>query len=73
MPSRRATALVLGVLALAAGLPSCGGSKKYANEYEGKTPPAFVATESTWLNVEGSPTLASFRGKVVFLEFGFLR
>ena len=69
----RTTALVLGALAFAAGLASCGGDKNYANEYEGKSPPALVATESTWVNVEGSPTLATFRGKVIFLEFGFLR
>ena len=69
----RSAVLALGVLGLAAGLSSCGGDKQYANAYEGKRPPALVATQSTWLNVEGAPSLDTFRGKVVFLEFGFLR
>lgn len=74
MPAFRAFSLAAcAALALAAGLASCGGSKRYANEYEGKWPPALVATQSTWLNVEGTPTLDTYRGKVVFLEFGFLR
>lgn len=68
----RSLAVVLGAASLAAGLFACGGDK-YANTYEGKKPPALVATQATWLNVEGSPTLDTFRGKVVFLEFGFLR
>ena len=73
MHMRRSAARLVAVLVLAAGVSSCGGDKKYSNAYEGKKPPALVPVESTWLNVSGAPTLDTFRGKVVFLEFGFLR
>jgi hypothetical protein len=66
------------VLALATGLSSCGGKDGdaetvYSNRYLGGKPPALALAGTTWLNVEGSPGLEKFLGKVVFLEFGFLR
>ena len=64
---------LFAALGLAGALGACGGEKKYANEYEGRMTPPLVSDNVTWFNAEGSPTLASFRGKVVFLEFGFLR
>lgn len=73
----RPTSLALAALFLAApALSACGAKKhapEYSNSYEGQRPPALALADTTWLNVEGSPTLDTFRGKVVFLEFGFLR
>ena len=66
----------LGLLAMLAATSSCGSKDKtanYANSYEGRMPPALLLDGTTWLNVEGTPSLDRFRGKVVFLEFGFLR
>jgi hypothetical protein len=69
--------LASALLALAAGLSSCGGKdgveQLYSNSYLGGRPPALTLAGTTWLNVEGSPGLEKFLGKVVFLEFGFLR
>ena len=65
-------------LLLAAGLSSCGGKdgeseRLYANSYLGEKPPALTLAGTKWLNVDGAPGLDKFLGKVVFLEFGFLR
>ena len=74
----RSSRLIAGaVLALAAGVSSCGaktgdGEVLYANSYAGKKPPALALAGTTWLNVEGNPGLDKFLGKVVFLEFGFI-
>ena len=69
--------LAASLVALAAGLSSCGaktgeGEVLYANSYAGKKPPALALAGTTWLNVEGNPGLDKFLGKVVFLEFGFI-
>ena len=66
------------LVVLAAGLSSCGGKGGsiellQSNSYEGSKPPVLVLGGTTWINVEGSPGLEKFLGKVVFLEFGFLR
>ena len=65
------------VLALAVGLSSCGdegaGGPIRSNSYLGSKPPALALAGTTWLNAEGDPGLDKYLGKVVFLEFGFLR
>jgi thiol-disulfide isomerase/thioredoxin len=43
------------------------------NSYLGKTPPELSADKSQWLNAAGPLKLESLRGKVVWLEFGFLK
>src|SRR6185295_18591883 len=43
------------------------------NSYLGKAPPELVNAEAKWLNVEGPLTLEKLKGKVVWIEFGFLK
>ena len=44
-----------------------------ANSYLGKTPPELVSQKDQWLNPPEAITLEKLRGKVVWLEFGFLK
>jgi thiol-disulfide isomerase/thioredoxin len=44
----------------------------YSNSYKGKAPPELETKKEGWLNTEPL-TLASLRGKVVWLEFGFIK
>jgi thiol-disulfide isomerase/thioredoxin len=44
-----------------------------ANSYLGKTPPELVSRKDQWLNAPEAITLEKLRGKVVWLEFGFLK
>ena len=43
-----------------------------ANSYQGKAPPDLRSEASQWINSKEAPTLAGLKGKVVWLEFGFL-
>jgi hypothetical protein len=62
-------ALVLVVMAL--GFWRYFGPSPSPSGWEGKAPPE-LASGGTWLNANGPLTLASLRGKVVWLEFSFL-
>jgi len=43
------------------------------NSYLGKAPPEFANEGARWLNVAGPLTLEKLKGKVVWIEFGFLK
>jgi len=43
-----------------------------ANSYIGKAPPEIVSESAHWHNVKAPHKLADLKGKVVWLEFGFL-
>lgn len=43
------------------------------NSYLGKAPPELTNEGATWLNVPAPLTLEKLRGKVVWIEFGFLK
>ena len=44
-----------------------------ANSYKGKAPPELKTEASQWMNVQAPLTLAGLKGKVVWLEFGFIK
>ena len=44
----------------------------FSNSYKGKTPPEFKAKKADWLNWKNPETLKKLKGRVVWLEFGFL-
>ena len=43
-----------------------------ANSYKGKASPELVSDAGHWLNVKSALKLADLKGRVVWLEFGFL-
>ncbi len=43
------------------------------NSYLGKAPPELTNPDAKWLNVEAPLTLEKLKGKVVWIEFGFLK
>ena len=55
---------------LAAALPQ---DIQFGNSYLGKTPPELVSEKGQWLNSDDALTFEKLRGKVVWLEFGFLK
>ena len=60
------------ILVLAASALAADGKKIYSNSYMGKAPPELAAGEGHWINASEPLTLAGLKGKVVWLEFGFL-
>lgn len=56
--------------ALAALLPQ---DDKLGNSYLGKAPPELVNAKAKWLNTDEPLALGKLRGKVVWVEFGFLK
>jgi cytochrome c biogenesis protein CcmG/thiol:disulfide interchange protein DsbE len=46
---------------------------KFGNSYLGTAPPEIVSTKDQWFNAADGLTLAALKGKVVWLEFGFLK
>src|SRR5436190_381137 len=44
-----------------------------ANSYLGKAPPELVSQPDQWFNAPEATTLAKLKGKVVWLEFGFIK
>ena len=46
---------------------------QFGNSYLGKAPPELVSEKSQWLNSDDALTFEKLRGKVVWLEFGFLK
>ena len=67
----RPLAPVLLVAAIAVATAACGDDPVLA-ERLGEDPPPLATQGTTWLNVDAPLTLASLRGKAVYLEFGFL-
>lgn len=59
---------VLALMVLAAG----AAQDFSANSYQGKVPPELTSETSQWLNSKAALTLGAQKGKVVWLEFGFL-
>ena len=59
----------IGAALLAGLLLQEGG----ANSYLGKAPPELVSKPEQWFNPPPAITLEKLRGKVVWLEFGFLK
>ena len=43
-----------------------------ANSYQGKAPPELTSEAGHWLNSKEALKLGGLKGKVVWLEFGFL-
>jgi hypothetical protein len=60
------TLVLLGISVL------CAAQDFSANSYQGKTPPELTTEASQWLNAKAPLTLGGLKGKVVWLEFGFL-
>ena len=48
------------------------GDKLYSNSYKGQAPPELQSAKEDWINAPKSITLKELKGKVVYLEFGFL-
>jgi hypothetical protein len=44
----------------------------FSNSYKGKAPPEIVSEPGAWINASEPLRLEKLRGKVVWLEFGFL-
>ena len=66
---RAIPAVLLGSLLAAwvwAGTPLC------SNSYKGQEPPELVAAPEHWINTKEPVTLKGLKGKVVWLEFGFI-
>lgn len=64
------TKLLCAALLAVALLPQ---DRKLGNSYLGKAPPELTAEKGQWLNAPDGLTLEKLRGKVVWLEFGFLK
>ncbi len=60
-----------GLVILAVGC-SAADRKIHSNSYLGKEPPELEAVEGHWLNAKAPPTLKALKGRVVWLEFGFI-
>ncbi|HVR86223.1 MAG TPA: TlpA disulfide reductase family protein [Planctomycetota bacterium] len=60
---------------IAAAVLACvfAQDNKFGNSYLGKAPPELVAPKDQWLNAPEGLKLGKLRGKVVWLEFGFLK
>jgi len=43
-----------------------------ANSYKGQAPPELVSEAGQWINSKSALKLADLKGKVVWLEFGFI-
>lgn len=60
---------------IAAALLACaaGQDSKFGHSYLGKAPPELVAPKGQWINAPEGVELGKLKGKVVWLEFGFLK
>lgn len=61
------------ILAALLSASACADDTLYSNSYMGKAPPELAG--GRWIHPGGAEkpiTLAGLKGKVVFLEFGFL-
>lgn len=46
---------------------------KFGNSYKGKAPPELIGAKDQWFNAPDGLKLSALKGKVVWLEFGFLK
>ena len=62
-------------LLAAALLLTCGlfQDSKFGHSYLGKAPPEIVAPKDQWINASEGLKLGALKGKIVWLEFGFLK
>jgi thiol-disulfide isomerase/thioredoxin len=60
---------------IAAALLACAAAQdnKFGNSYLGKAPPDLVGPKEQWLNAADALEIRKLKGKVVWLEFGFLK
>ncbi|HZE95704.1 MAG TPA: redoxin domain-containing protein [Planctomycetota bacterium] len=62
---------------LAAALLVCGlasaQDSKFGHSYKGKAPPEIAGAKEQWINAPDGLQIAKLKGKVVWLEFGFLK
>src|SRR5581483_11680819 len=60
---------------IAAALLACAAAQdsKFGNSYLGKAPPELAAAKGQWINALEGIELGKLKGKVVWLEFGFLK
>lgn len=63
---------IAALLAASAAASSLQDSK-FGNSYLGKVPPEIVAAREQWINAPEGLQLGKLKGKVVWLEFGFLK
>jgi len=61
----------LTVVALV-GLAAVPQDKLYSNSYKGKAPPELASEKAQWFNADKGLQLGKLKGKVVWLEFGYL-
>ena len=62
----------LALALLLCGIALAEDAKPNANSYRGKAPPELSAPAGDWINAKAPLTLAGLKGKVVYLQFGFL-
>lgn len=60
---------------IAAAILACAAAQdnKFGNSYLGKAPPELVGAKEQWLNAADGLEIRKLKGKVVWLEFGFLK
>jgi len=64
--------MIRGLLAVLLAAALAPQEQNLGNSYLGKAPPELSAPKEQWLNTEPL-TLAGLKGKVVWIEFGFLK
>ena len=64
--------MIRGVFAVLLAASLAPQDQNLGNSYLGKAPPELAAAKEQWLNSEPL-TLAGLKGKVVWIEFGFLK
>ena len=62
-----ATLLILCALASAQD-----GDKIMSNSYKGKAPPELSISLDNWINAKAEVKLANLKGRVIWLEFGYI-
>lgn len=63
----------LAALLVLLGLAQGQDEKIYSNSYKGKAPPELAIPKDSWLNAKDALTFEKLKGRVVYLEFGFLK
>ena len=64
--------LLLAATLLPLALSAFAEDRLYSNSYKGKEPPELVSGPADWINTDAPLSLRGLKGKVVYLEFGFL-
>ncbi len=60
------------MLAVMAAGVAAQDAKMYSNTYKGKAPPELTMTKEHWITSKQALSLAKLKGRVVYLEFGYL-